>query len=375
MAGRRQRIYPRTTAKGEKRYDVSFDFIDHATGRRRQQMRTFTSEKAARQALAEHEARMGKGPRYYQTDVTLAQCAEAWLLAHAACVRPTTLQTYRATLRTHILPQLGQVPTSRLSLRRLEDHYRELRAAGVSDGLIRNTHQRLVQILRWAALRDYAVDASALQTRTPRYTAREMTCWTDDEMAQFLRIAGQDKNGLIWRVALHTGMRRAELMGLRWQDIDWDNHSVRVVETRTKVGGRIIVGPTKNGQSRTISVPGSLIDALRAHRAAQLADRVRVGSLWREPELVFTNEHGACMVPETLRRRLDALLEQAGLGRIRIHDLRHTHASFLLRHGKSVVEVSKRLGHKNVAQTLNTYAHCIPDEHKATADLLGRMFG
>lgn len=164
-------------------------------------------------------------------------------------------------------------------------------------------------------------------------------------------------------------------MGLRWQDIDWEHGAIRVVQSRTPIGGRITVGPTKNGQPRTIRVYNSVLDALRTHHAAELARRLATPGTWREPELVFTNAQGACMLPETLRRRLDRLVERAGLAPIRIHDLRHTHASCLFRHGRSPAEVAERLGHKNVAQTLNTYAHCIPDEHKATADLLGRLFG
>lgn len=374
MARKRPRIYPRTTGKGELRYDVSFEHYD-ASGKRKPFMRTFKTEKEARQALAEHEARRGKGQESPPQEASFERCAAAWLEQHGREIRPGTLATYQRTLKHHILPYLGKVPTARITLSRLEQHYRDLEDSGVGAGLIRNSHQIVRAILRWAAIHDYVVDASALHTRSPRYEARKMTCWTDEEMARFADAAQTCDYGPLWLVALYTGMRRGELMGLKWKHIDFERATIQVSESRSVVGSKIVEGPTKNGTTRTISVPRSLMTALREHRQRQLRERLRAREVWEDPELVFTNYHGGTVQPASLRSNLAGVLARAALDRIRIHDLRHTHASYLLRHGKSVPEVSQRLGHKDATQTLKVYAHCIPDQHRATADLLEQMFG
>jgi integrase len=374
MARKRPNIYPVTLKNGERRYRVMLSFKD-TSGERHQQMLTFKTEKEARQALAEHEARRGKGQESPERKATFAACAAAWAQAHGGRVRAGTMATYQGTLRLHILPYLGALPTARITLGRLETHYRELAQRGVGPGLVYNVHQLCRQILRWAALHDYTVDAGALQTPAPRYQSREMTCWNDEEMACFAAVCDQSDYGPIWRVALYTGMRRGELMGLRWRDIDWDGGEIRVVESRSVVGSQIVTGPTKNGKVRSISVPETLLERLRRHRAHQLQERLRWGSAWVDPELVFTNYRGGTIQPASLRYNLGLLLERAGLAPIRIHDLRHTNASWLFRQGKTVSEVSYRLGHADASQTLNVYSHLIPSQHKETAEQLAAMFG
>lgn len=375
MARKYARIYPHQLKNGETRYRVMFEFEDAATGKRKQVMRTYQTLKEAKLALAEHETRRGRGRTAAPVATTLAECIDRWRAVHSTHIRPSTLATYQATLKRHVLPHLGAVPTAKISMGRIEEHYGVLRAQGVQPGIIRNVHQRLIQILRWGALHGFDIDAGALQTRSPRYQPREMTCWSDEQMARFLAVADGSKYGPIWRTAVLTGMRRGELMGLRWADVGFEECNVRVARTRGKVAGRMVDGPTKNGTVRNISVPPSLIAALRQHRAQQLAQRVACDRPWADPDLVFSGRGGVTPGPDALARDLDRLVERAGLAPIRIHDLRHTHASYLLRHGKNIAEIAARLGHKNQAQTLATYSHSIPDEHKATAMLLEQMFG
>jgi integrase len=177
----------------------------------------------------------------------------------------------------------------------------------------------------------------------------------------------------LWIVALYTGMRRGELVGLRWQDVDWENAVLHVRQSITVLSHGLITQSPKSGRHRKISVPGVVLDLLRQHRCRQNERRLKMGEFWHDSGLVFTVGHGGPIRPDNLKKVFYRLITRAGVPTIRIHDLRHTHGSWLLRHGDDITVVSQRLGHARTSITLDVYAHAMPDQHCETAERLGRL--
>jgi integrase len=162
--------------------------------------------------------------------------------------------------------------------------------------------------------------------------------------------------------AIYTGLRRSELLGLRWQDLDLDRGQAAIVQTVQRlVGLGYVFGEPKTAKGRRqVALPKTVREVLRRHRVTQAEDRLRMGPVWNDCGLVFTNPTGGPMDPSALTRRFQRLLKAAGLTAVRFHDLRHTHATLMLKQGVHPKIVSERLGHATIAITLDTYSHVLP---------------
>ncbi len=185
-----------------------------------------------------------------------------------------------------------------------------------------------------------------------------------------LKAARGDRLEALYVLAVHTGMRQGELLGLKWADVDLKSGRVSIRRTITKSGGRLLLGEPKTAKSRrTISLTAGSLNALRAHRKRQLEEMMQHAGLWQDHGLVFASEAGTLINPTNLRKRhFASLLKRAGLpADTRFHDLRHTCATLLLSKGVHPKFVQELLGHANIAITLDTYSHLIPGMGDATA--------
>jgi integrase len=156
-------------------------------------------------------------------------------------------------------------------------------------------------------------------------------------------------------------MRRGELLGLRWRDVDWDRRVLCVRQTIGQLrGAPDIKAPKTKSSLRDIPVQAEVFDALRAHKRQQNARRLAVGAAWLDQDLVFTSSGGTPIQPDNLKRDYNRLVKRAGVPRIRIHDLRHTHVTLAIQQGANIKAVSQRVGHRDVSITLSIYAHVMP---------------
>jgi len=185
-----------------------------------------------------------------------------------------------------------------------------------------------------------------------------------------LEVAKQDRLYALYALALTTGMRQGELLGLRWADVDLDRATVHVRQQlrRLKGEGMHFSEPKTARGRRTIALPDMAIDVLKLHRKAQLEARLAAGSLWQDYDLVFPNQTGKPMERQNINRRsFLPLLDKAGLPRIRFHDLRHSAATLLLAQGVHPKVVQERLGHSQISLTMDTYSHVLPDMQQEAA--------
>jgi integrase len=189
-----------------------------------------------------------------------------------------------------------------------------------------------------------------------------MKTLSKEEVQRLLEATRGDRLEALYVLAVYTGMRQGELLGLKWRDVDLENGTISVRRTLTKSGGRLLLGEPKTKKSRrTIRLTEPAVRALREHLDRQMEAMQRLGDFYRDEGLVFASEVGTLINPSNLRKRSFApLLRRAGLPKIRFHDLRHTCATLLLNRNLHPKYVQELLGHANIAITLDTYSHVIP---------------
>jgi integrase len=212
----------------------------------------------------------------------------------------------------------------------------------------------------------------------PRVRHREMTTWDADQARRFLAVASTGSAyGPIWMVALATGMRRGELLGLRWQDVDLERGIVHVRQSAGRVRGKMVLSqPKSRAGKRVIPLQAAVVAALRDHKVRQNERRLTLGAAWEDHDLVFAAASGRPINPSNLRRDFVTLAKRAGVPMIRIHDQRHTYATLGLSSGASLKALSESMGHAQTSITINTYAHALPHQRREVADKVGDvLFG
>jgi integrase len=381
-------VYPYRVNAGERwRYKCT---VTRPDGERRVLTRRgFGSKAAASAALRDVLAASARGQFTEPSRQPLGEYLETWL--DGLRLAPSTVASYRKNIRLHVIPYIGGLPLASLTPKRLAALYRLLEASGRADhrrgeGLSARTVRYVATILH-AALGEAAGDGLLPRNPADMRKAKppsakdaappEMHPWTGRQLAAFLSWA-REGSGLhvAWRVLAMTGMRRGELLALRWRDADLDagtvtvRRSAGVVRVRGE-GASVREGPTKTGRPRVVDLDAGTVTMLRAWRRERGSVALQLA---RDDALVFGDHEGACRNPErfsrlfseTVRRARRELGEDA-LPVIRLHDLRHTHATLLLRSGRNIKVVSERLGHTSVTTTLRVYSHVLPGDQRDAA--------
>lgn len=367
-------ITKRVLDDGSSRYDVIVDLgIDPITGKRRQRKKTFTAKKAAQAALTAWQAEIDNGTAVDCSRQTVAELLRFWLETYAHYnVRPATLDGYEYTIVQHIIPILGSVPIQKLTPDQLQCFYSTKLAAGCGARTVQLCHLRLSQALDYALKLGLVARNVADAVTPPRVRQREMTTWTATQARQFLVAAARSAYGPIWTLSLATGMRRGELLGLRWQDVDWERGVLTVRQTVTPLKGAPHIGPPKSKSAyRSIAIPDAVMLALREWKSRQNEHRRALGDVWEDHDLVFAAANGRPINPNNLTRDYERWVQVAGVPRIRIHDQRHTHVSLAIQMGANIKAVSQRVGHARTSTTMDIYAHVVSEQHKDVADKIG----
>jgi integrase len=369
------------------RWSAVVDLPRDENGKRRRQWHSgYRTKKDADAALTEILSRLQKGDYVQPSKETLRAYLHEWLDSARANLKPSTWESYKMNVETHVIPRLGNVAMQALRTAQLNALYadllREGRKRNGSGGLSARTvryihtiiHRALREAVAWGRLsRNVAIGAAV-----PKQTNRpEMRTWAAAELRAFLEHVQGDRLHSTYLTAATTGLRRGELLGLRWQDVDLESGRLAVRQTLIAVGYELSSSDPKTTKSRRlIALDPVTIGALRTHRKAQLEERLRWGAAWQDNGLVFCREDGSHLHPDRFTDWFQEHVKAAGLPRIRLHDLRHTHATLALQAGIHPKVVSERLGHSNISITLDTYSHAIPAmQEEAAAKVAKLVFG
>ncbi|ANE42676.1 hypothetical protein SU48_01675 [Deinococcus puniceus] len=298
-------------------------------------------------------------------------------------VKPNTLRSYRDTARLSINPYLGKKRLDRLQPADVQGLLLALKRDQKSVAGLRYTLRVLKMALRSAVELQLIPRSVAEAVRAPKREEQEMRVWTPVQARQFMTVANPHRLGALFHLALTTGMRRGELLGLQWADIDWEASRITVrhslIEVRRESEGRIYRGkptvsrvmtelstPKTKKSRRTIRLSPGTVERLREHQNHQRAEAAHSGLNWKPQGAVFASEAGTYIDPRNLYRDFRTLITQAEVPTIRLHDLRHTAASLMILRGVPPKTVSERLGHADVGFTLQVYTH-LYDEQKDEA--------
>ena len=348
------------------------------TGKRRQILKQgFGTKKEAEVALAEAVSEASRGNVVSRSTVKVAEFLNEWLETVRPRVRPTTVHSYEMAV-TRINRQLGPYAVQSLTPIQIEKFYSGLLATGSSEGkplaakTVRNTHVVLRKALADAERLGVVVRNAAASAKPPTATRPDMKTWSSDDLAEFFNSVRHDRLYPAYALLATTGMRRGEVLGLRWVDVDIDGSQLAIAQTLTTVGwSELVVGPTKTPKSRRhVYIDRQSVEVLREHRKRQREERLVVGAAWDTAcDLVFRDELGGMVHPDRFSREFDRLVRGLDVPRIRLHDLRHTYATLALKAGVHPKVVSERLGHSTVGVTLDLYSHVVPSIARDAADV------
>lgn len=347
---------------------------DPVTGKRRQKWLTARTKREAERLLATTQNEIDRGTYIEPSDMNVADYVTFWLEAINDTVRPSSHRRFSDVMRIHVIPALGSIPLDKLAPMHVQRLYLDRQASGLSPStvvLIHNVlHRALAQAVKWQMLPRNVCDV----VDPPRETPPEMKTWSAEGARRFLAGTADDELAALWALAILTGMRRGELLALRWADIDFERATLSVRRTLTPGGDGITFGePKSKAGRRSIALPASAIQALKKHRARQAELRLQLGPSWQDNDLVFERGNGEFLHPNVVSRRFRSLADQLGLPRIRFHDLRHTAATLMLANGEHPKIVQERLGHSDISMTLNRYSHVTMDMQREAADRLADL--
>lgn len=337
--------------------------------------RDFRSKPEAQAWLRMMLDQMDRGQYGQAEKMTVAEYLPRWLSQHRASIRPKTAYQYAWNIQRYILPFLGPVQMSVLSLDRIEKYYGELLEAGVSIRTVRIVHtilhRALDKAVRYQLIRFNPSDGASL----PRYHYAEMKVFDESQVSQFL-LAGQNSPfQALYYLAVTAGLRQGELLGLKWSDLKWVSGTLHVQRQLQYIPGQSwsLVEPKSKSSKRTIKLGENTLQMLRLHKERQETLKSMAGERWNDLDLIFPSSVGTPANDSHLRKDFLNVLILAGLPRIRFHDLRHSCAALLLNSGVPVIAVSRMLGHSKPSVTLDVYGHLyneLQDEAAARMDQL-----
>ncbi len=337
------------------------------------------TKREAEDALVEALERLRTGMWTDPGRTTVGDFLEQWLEAMEPTVRDNTLRSYREMIEYWVIPRVGTLKLAHLNAAHLRTLQAELLASGRVDGKgglsaqsVLKCHRTLKHAfkdaVRWGLLPRNPVDL----IDAPRVAQAETTAWTADEARRFLEGVASDRLAAMWVLFVTSGMRRGEMAGLKWTDLDFERGVLVVQRAVISAGkGTEVAEPKTRRSRRAVPLDVMTLDALRVHRRAQLAERLKLGEMWTDSGRMFCGLTGEPLHPDTVSKEFAKIVRTVDVPRIRLHDLRHTSATVAMEAGVHPKIVSERLGHSTVSITLDLYSHATPSLQADAADQIG----
>jgi len=377
----RGHIYQRAKGSWTIVYDLPTDTI---TGKRRQKSQTVKGTKRdAERALREILLSLEQGSYVKPNKLTLGEWLDQWCESFVVMnTTPRTYVSYRSIIDNHLKQGLGSIALSRLEPQQIQAYYADKLAKGRVDGKgslsnrsVLYHHRILSKALDQAVKMGLVVRNVAKLITPPRVARATINVLDAGEASKLLDIASNTVYYPLFAMLLYTGLRRGEAIALRWKNIDLLGLELNVVESAYRIRKEFIIKEPKTLHSkRAVSLSPSLAALLLEYREDQELMRKQMGNPLTDEDFVFSWPDGRPLDPDVVTKAFHRIAGKAGLTNIRLHDLRHTHATLMLKAGVHPKVVSERLGHANIGITLDTYSHVLPGLQEAAAERFDRIF-
>jgi integrase len=333
------------------------------------------TQRECREWIKETLAQIDEGLTIDGARATLEDYLKQWVETVKPSLRPNTWQQYSRIVRQYIAPGLGSIKLKDLRPDQIQSFYSARLEAGTGVRTVRLIHsvlhRALNQALKWGLVTRNA--ASVVDRPKPNH--REMKVWDADQVRTFLAVTEGTRFEALYYLAVTTGLREGELLGLFWSDLDWETGQLRVQRQLQRVRGQGLILRKPKTETGRRSVPLGLValDKLRMHSERQEQERLFAGDRWQERGLIFASRIGAPLDRKSLVEEFKELLKKANLPEIRFHDLRHTAATLMLKQGVHPKVVQERLGHSSINMTLGIYSHVLPSMQEDVAEQLDAL--
>ena len=357
--------YGSITQRGDK-YRVCFDYGIDREGNRVRKYRTFDTKRDAIRAFNEHKVKMDKGTQIMPSEYTFAQWLDYWykdiILPQ---IEETTAYGYRGMIENYLKPQLGEIRLQKLTARDIQQYYTWLMdEKKLSPNTVIKHHNLLTNTLNAAERQEYITKNPMRAVSPPKKRQREAKFYTPEQLGILLDKAVGTRLELPVFICAYLGLRRGELCGLRWGDVDLEHKTITIENTRTQAGKKEIEKGTKTASStRTLYLPDTLCDMLKAAREHQQACRAEYKNAYDDNDYVVVMEDGRPFRPNYLSELFGKFLADNDLPKIVLHELRHTFASLSNQAGIPAYNIGKALGHSTPATTQKIYTHLLDQTH------------
>ena len=362
--------------RGKDSYSIAVSLgRDAATGKYKYVwMGVKGTKREAEKRLSELLHRLDTGAFVSPSKTTVADYLRRWLQEYVRPnLSPRGFERYESIARVHLIPDLGAIALTQLRPEHLQRQYASKLGKGLSPRSVRYQHVVLHKALETAMKWGLVVRNVADGVDVPRSRQKDMQTWSEFEVRHFLEVAKDSPYYALFHTALYTGMRRGELLALRWRDVGVQEIHVNRTLHQLRDGSYVFTEPKSARSRRTIDLSPSSILTLAEHRERQEGVRTVMGIPQTQDDFVFSTLEGKPLRPNTVSRAWTMLATRAGLRAIRLHDARHTHASLMLKQGVHPKIVQERLGHGSIQVTLDTYSHVAPGLQRAAAESFDKL--
>ena len=362
-----------TQNKLTKKWEFVFGYYDK--GRRKQvRRRGFKTKREASIALVELQKEVFSNEYMGRSVMTVGEFMQKWLDTERKLeCEATTYYNNCMYLRNNILPRIGDIRLQNLDALTCQAFVNSMH----EDGYARNTIDRVVTLIKIAIDRAIVYklikDNHMRKVKLPQSLKREMIIWNTDQMNLFLQSVKGKKYYCAYALALLTGMRQGEILGLRWKDIDYKRKVITINQTLTYYGKQIKNGAKTKSGVRSISMPNQLIMILKEQQAKYEKFKLKCKAFVDMDVVIFNQLNGKTVFPSNLTKAYQRDVRASGLPHIPFHSLRHCHATMLIEKNVNVKLISERLGHSKIGITLDTYSHVIPSMQQEVADQIDEL--
>ncbi|MHB1316055.1 MAG: site-specific integrase [Christensenellales bacterium] len=348
---------------------VNMDYGKDDTGKRIKKTLSFKTQSEARQALREFEADKTKGTLITPNRMTLKNWLNYWMENVIIPNRAqTTVYGYQNIINNHINPRFGEIPLQNISAQQIQQYYKEKMrdlANPLSSNTVRKHHDLLYAALKLAVRQNIILKNPIDQVEPPRVKSIEKSFYTPEELSKLFNLVEGNRLEVTVKLAGYLGLRREEICGLKWENVDFTNQTIKIRDAVTAAGSRVILKDTKNEtSSRTLSLYGDLLETLQREKAKQEKNKMQLGSSYMDSSYVVQWDDGRPYRPNYLSELFAKFIIKNNTPKIVLHELRHTFATIANAMGVSPFDIGKALGHSTPSTTAKIYTHLLDYNNK-----------